>query len=109
MKSSLLRNTIVTSALAVVMACAMPLSAAAQERDRDGRDGNDARYYSRRDADRAPPRDDFYRDHLDPGRNENDFRHYCRHSRDDSYPAPRDRDRRWRDADRRRGVAWRPE
>ncbi len=107
MKSSLLRNTIVTSALAVVMACAMPLSASAQERDRDGRDGNDARYYSRRDADRAPARDDFYRDQRDRGRDENDFRHDWRHSRDDSYRAPRDRDRRWRDADRRRGDDWR--
>ena len=56
MKSPLFRNTIVTSVVAAVMACAMPLSAAAQDRDRDreGRDGNDARYYSRRDADRAP-------------------------------------------------------
>src|SRR5260370_23738718 len=98
MKSSLLRNTIVTSALAVVMACAMPLSASAQERDRDGRDGNDARYYSQRDADRAPAPDDFYRDQRYRRRDENEFRHDLRHSRDDSYRAPLDRDRRLPDA-----------
>src|SRR5216683_1702376 len=56
MKSPLFRNAIVTSVVAAVMACAMPLSAAAQDRDREreGRDGNDSRYYSQRDANCAP-------------------------------------------------------
>jgi len=85
MKSPLFRNAIVTSVVAAVMACAMPLSAAAQDRDREreGRDGNDSRYYSQRDANCAPRRDDSYRD------------------RDQ-----RDWDRRDRDADPRRDGNW---
>ncbi|HTC95850.1 MAG TPA: hypothetical protein VK699_20585 [Terriglobales bacterium] len=80
MKSSLFRNTIVTTLLAAAMACAMPLSAAAQERGGNGRDGNDARY-SRSDDRRFRDRDDFYRQQ-------------------------RDRDRRDRDDNWRRGDDW---
>jgi len=71
MKSSLFRNTIVTSLLAAAMACAMPLSAAAEERGRDGRDRNDSRY-SRFDEHRSGDRDDFYRQSRDRDRRERD-------------------------------------
>jgi Ni/Co efflux regulator RcnB len=81
MKSSLFRNTIVTTLLAAAMACAMPLSAAAQERGGDGRDRNDSRYSSRSDEHRFGDRDDFYRQQ-------------------------RDRDRRDRDDNWRRGDDW---
>jgi len=97
MKSTLLRNTIVTAALAIGMACAMPLSAAAQERDGNGRDGNDARYSQR---------DDSYRNQRDQSRDANDFRRDWRSSRDDSYRAPRERDGRDRNWDRGRGDDW---
>jgi len=92
MKSSLFRNTIVTSLLAAAMACAMPLSAAARERGGDGRDGNDSRY-SRSDERRFRDRDDFYRERRDSDRRErNDdwrrrddwHRSYSRHYREDN-------------------------
>src|SRR5260370_19550625 len=81
-KSSLLRNTIVTSALAVVMACAMPLSASAQERDRERRDRDEARYYSRLDSNRAPAPDDVFCVQKKQVRDEKDFDHDWRQSRD---------------------------
>jgi hypothetical protein len=66
MKSSWFRNTIVTSVLAALMACLIPVSAAAQERDRNT---NDSPYYSQ-------PQDDSYRSHDDSNRGR---------ARDDSY------------------------
>src|SRR5260370_28505179 len=100
MKSPLFRNTIVTSVVAAVMACAMPLSAAAQDRDREreGRDGNDSRYYSQRDANCAPRRDDSYRDRdqrdwdrrdADPRRDGNWQRSYSQPTYSPGYDQPR--------------------